>query len=102
MVRLRSADWTGTGWIEACRHSLVAIFQLENLARFCLSDLQQGERLSVPDRFAAGLAVHGAVLCEHMRSLDWRARKVLYLDRMPDDLLAQVRGVVRTIAGIPK
>jgi mRNA interferase MazF len=49
-----------------------------------------------------GLAVRGAVLCEHMRSLDWRVRKVSYLDRMPDDLLAQVRGVVRTIAGIPK
>jgi mRNA-degrading endonuclease toxin of MazEF toxin-antitoxin module len=35
-----------------------------------------------------------------MRSLDWKARKTSYLGRMPDDLLAQVRGVVRTIAGI--
>ena len=47
-----------------------------------------------------GLAVHGAVLCEHMRSLDWRVRKAAYLDTMPDDVLLQVRGVVRTIAGI--
>jgi mRNA interferase MazF len=49
-----------------------------------------------------GLPVHGAVLCEHMRSLDWRMRKATYVGRMPDDLLLQIRGVVRTIAEIPK
>lgn len=49
-----------------------------------------------------GLPVHGAVLCEHMRSLDWKVRKASYLGHMPDDVLAQVRGVVRTFAGIPK
>jgi len=49
-----------------------------------------------------GLPVHGVVLCEHMRSLDWRVRKTSYLGRMPDNVLLQVRGVVRTIAGIPK
>jgi mRNA-degrading endonuclease toxin of MazEF toxin-antitoxin module len=37
-----------------------------------------------------------------MRSLDWRVRKTAYLGRMPDEVLAHVRGVVRTIAGIPK
>ena len=49
-----------------------------------------------------GLPVHGVVLCEHMRSLDWRVRKATYLGRMPDDVLLQIRGVVRTIAGIPR
>lgn len=49
-----------------------------------------------------GLPVHGAILCEHMRSLDWRVRKASYLGRMPDDVLLQLRGVLRTIAGIPK
>jgi mRNA interferase MazF len=49
-----------------------------------------------------GLPVHGAVLCEHMRSLDWKARKASYLGRLPDDILVQVRGVVKTIAGIPR
>lgn len=49
-----------------------------------------------------GLPVHGAVLCEHMRSLDWRVRKATYLGCMPDNVLLQIRGVVRTIAGIPK
>jgi mRNA interferase MazF len=49
-----------------------------------------------------GLPVRGVVLCEHMRSLDWRVRNASYLGRMPDDVLLQVRGVVRTISGIPK
>lgn len=49
-----------------------------------------------------GLPVHGVVLCEHVRSLDWRVRKASYLGRVPDNVLLQVRGVVRTIAGIPK
>jgi mRNA interferase MazF len=48
----------------------------------------------------AGLPVHGAVLCEHPRSLDWRIRNAAFLGRMPDTVLAQVREVVRTIAGI--
>ena len=48
-----------------------------------------------------GLPVHGVVLCEHMRSLDWRIRNAVFLGLMPDEVLAQVREVVRTIAGIP-
>jgi len=47
-----------------------------------------------------GLPVHGAVLCEHLRSLDWRIRNAAFLGRMPEAVLAQVREVVRTIAGI--
>ncbi|MFP5203753.1 MAG: type II toxin-antitoxin system PemK/MazF family toxin [Acidobacteriota bacterium] len=50
----------------------------------------------------AGLPVHGAVLCEHLRSLDWRARKANCFGRLPDDLLVQVRGVVRTITGMTR
>jgi mRNA interferase MazF len=49
-----------------------------------------------------GLPVHGAVLCEHARSVDWRVRDVKYVGRMPDSVLAQVREVVRTLAGIPR
>ena len=49
-----------------------------------------------------GLAAHGVVLCEHMRSVDWKVRGAAYLGRVRDEVLVQVRGVVRTIAGIPK
>jgi mRNA interferase MazF len=48
----------------------------------------------------AGLAAHGVVLCEHMRSVDWRVRGASYIGRVPDEVLVQVRGVVRTLAGI--
>ena len=57
-------------------------------------------RFQIP--LPAGLPVHGAVLCEHMRSLDWRVRNASYLGRMPDPILTQIRGVVRTIAGIQR
>ena len=49
----------------------------------------------------AGLPVHGAVLCEHMRSIDWRMRDAAFMGQIPDAVLAHVREVVRTIAGIP-
>jgi mRNA interferase MazF len=50
----------------------------------------------------SGLPVHGAILCEHMRSVDWRVRNAAFLGRVPDGVLAQVREVVRALAGIPK
>lgn len=49
-----------------------------------------------------GLPVHGAVLCEHMRSVDWKVRDAVFLGRMPDEILAQVREVVRKLAGIAR
>lgn len=48
------------------------------------------------------LPVHGVVLCEHMRSLDWQVRKAAYVGRMPEAILAQIREVVAAIAGIPR
>jgi mRNA interferase MazF len=48
----------------------------------------------------AGLPVHGAILCEHMRSLDWRMRNATYLGKIPHDIPLQVREVVGSIAGI--
>ena len=47
-----------------------------------------------------GIPVHGAVLCEHLRSLDWRVRNAVFLGRMPDAVLAEIREIVRAIAGI--
>jgi mRNA interferase MazF len=49
---------------------------------------------------APGLPVHGAILCEHMRSLDWRARNATLIGRAPDDILVEVREIVGAIAGI--
>jgi mRNA interferase MazF len=49
-----------------------------------------------------GLPVQGAVLCEHMRSVDWRVRNAVFQGRMPDAVLDQVREVVRKFAGIAR
>ena len=46
------------------------------------------------------LPVHGVVLCEHMRSMDWQARRVTYIGRAPDETLLEVREVIASIAGI--
>jgi len=75
--------------------------QKTNFAYVCpISSKVKGYRFHV--ELPPGLPVHGAVLCEHMRSLDWRARDAVYHGRMPDTMLAKVRGVVRTLAGIPR
>jgi mRNA interferase MazF len=49
---------------------------------------------------APGLAVHGAVLCEHMRSLDWQARNPVLISKASEDVLLEVREIVGSIAGI--
>jgi mRNA interferase MazF len=46
------------------------------------------------------LPVHGAILCEHMRSLDWRARNAMPIGKAPDNVLQEVREIVASIAGI--
>ena len=32
----------------------------------------------------------GEILCEHVKSLDYRARKTVFIEKLPDDLLAEV------------
>lgn len=39
-----------------------------------------------------GLKIGGAVLSDHVKSLDWRARRAKYIDRLPPQALAQVIG----------
>lgn len=45
-------------------------------------------------------AVHGAVLCSHLRSVDWKVRNPVLIGEAPDDVLFAVRQVVASIAGI--
>jgi mRNA interferase MazF len=42
----------------------------------------------------------GVVLCEHLRSLDWQARKATFIGKAPENLLIEIRDVVAAIAGI--
>lgn len=48
----------------------------------------------------AGLPVHGAVLCSHLRSIDWQIRNPVLIGKAPDDVLLEVREIVGSIAGI--
>jgi mRNA interferase MazF len=48
----------------------------------------------------SGSPVHGAVLCSHLRSLDWRARNPKLIGKSPEDVLLEVREIVASITGI--
>jgi mRNA interferase MazF len=48
----------------------------------------------------SGLPIYGAVLCSHLRSVDWAVRNPALLGKAPDDVLVAVREVVASIAGI--
>ncbi|HEY4640704.1 MAG TPA: endoribonuclease MazF [Thermoanaerobaculia bacterium] len=38
----------------------------------------------------AGLRLTGAVLADHLKSLDWHARKAEYLGKLPEAILAEI------------
>lgn len=52
-------------------------------------------------RLPEGLSVTGAVLCSHLRSVDWAARDPKFIGKVPGDVLNEVREIVAAIAGIP-
>ncbi|MGI0025486.1 MAG: type II toxin-antitoxin system PemK/MazF family toxin [Nitrososphaera sp.] len=37
-----------------------------------------------------GLAASGAVLSDHVRSVDWESRRAAFIDKAPEDLVAEV------------
>ncbi len=44
-----------------------------------------------------GLAVTGAVLCDHVRSVDWRPREIELMTTLPADVTAQILATVRRL-----
>jgi len=49
--------------------------------------------VNIPD----GLAVTGAILSDQIKSLDWRARNVAFLCRLPDKIVEEVLAKARTL-----
>ena len=47
-----------------------------------------------------GAVARGAVLCSHLRSVDWKVRNPALIGKAPGDILLAVREVVASIAGI--
>jgi mRNA interferase MazF len=48
----------------------------------------------------AGLSVSGAVLCDHIKSLDWKERRAALAGRASDDLVRDVRERLRPLLGL--
>jgi mRNA-degrading endonuclease toxin of MazEF toxin-antitoxin module len=45
----------------------------------------------------AGLATNGVVLCNQVRTLDWKARRAQLIEAVPPDLIADVLARVATL-----
>lgn len=59
------------------------------LALFCpVTGRAKGYPFEVP--LPAGLAVSGVVLADHVKCLDWRARRAEYVDAAPEDVVTEV------------
>ena len=48
----------------------------------------------------AGLTVSGVVLSDAVKNLDWRARKIRYVERAPRDVLAGVQERLGLLLGL--
>ncbi len=60
---------------------------------------EKGYPFEVP--IPAGLAVHGVVLADQVRSMDWRARRVVRIGPAPSQLVEDVRAKLAALLGIP-
>ncbi len=46
-------------------------------------------------------AISGAVLCDHLKSIDWRARRAERASRAPSSVMAAVREKLAALLGLP-
>ena len=102
LVGFRSTSWPGAGWTETRRYSLFRLFQPAIFRCIHLPHHQQSQGIPISHRASAWIAgAWGSPLRAHAqpRLAD---SKPIYLGRMPDAVLSQVREVVRMLAGIPR
>ena len=48
----------------------------------------------------AGGRITGVVLADHVKNLDWQARRVVFEAKAPDDVLLEVRERLRALLGL--
>ncbi|MDR0930043.1 MAG: type II toxin-antitoxin system PemK/MazF family toxin, partial [Oscillospiraceae bacterium] len=58
-----------------------------------------GEDYPMHVKLDARTQIQGEVLCEHVKSLDLSARNAVFIEKIPDDLLAEVLERVRLSIG---
>jgi mRNA interferase MazF len=44
--------------------------------------------------------ISGVVLADHVKNLDWKARRVVFEEKAPTDVLIDVRGRLRALLGL--
>ena len=49
-----------------------------------------------------GLPVTGAILSDHVKSLDWRERRAIFACRLPGEVVADVLNRLATLLGPPE
>jgi len=48
-------------------------------------------------RVPPGLPIGGVVLSDHVKNLDWKARRATFACHLPDDVVAEVLGKLGTL-----
>jgi mRNA interferase MazF len=68
------------------------------LALFCpITGQAKGYPFEVP--LPDGLPVSGVVLADHVKCLDWRARRAEYIGTVPDEVVAEVQRRLSLLLG---
>jgi mRNA interferase MazF len=49
---------------------------------------------------SGGVPVEGVVLSDHVRSVDWQDRKIIWIDHVPAEVLDQVRSKLKPLLGM--
>lgn len=66
------------------------------LGWFCpVTAQQKGYPFEV--RLPSGLPIGGVVLSDHVKNLDWRARRAMLACRLPDEVVGEVLGKLGTL-----
>ena len=92
LVKMSSSPQSGhaqAGWRPALVVSPAAYNRASRLALFCpITSRSKGYPFEVvlPD----GGPIAGVVLADQVRSLDWRARRARYVDRVPPAVVTEV------------
>lgn len=62
---------------------------LTQLAVVCpITRAVKGYRFEVP--LPTGLPVHGVVLSDHVRSIDWQSRRIAFITAVPHEVIAAI------------
>lgn len=66
------------------------------LALFCpVTGQEKGYPFEVP--LPSGLPVNGVVLSDHVKNLDWKARRATFACQLPGEVVAEVLGKLGTL-----